>query len=102
MSIDTLVEWHYTPNEYRIAQEIFKKLQPEWFTDLNCYIHLATMSKKPDDRKYGMIQLHNYVISHCSDLGETLYHMYANIYMCIKRMNEKEYDIKIVNGDIIS
>mgnify|MGYP006303218415 CR=1 FL=1 len=84
MSLDDAVHKHFDALEYKTADQVFKTLKPVWHDTLHSYFSQAEHGDSPRKRKEGLEQYKLYLEARKYDIGEPLYSMYCNYYLCLK------------------
>ena len=86
MTLENIVHKHYKPIEYKTAMRVFNELEPNKKSFLDYNIYKAEHSKYKYQKEEGFKQVEYYLSSHKYDLGDTIYSMYCNIYLSLKKI----------------
>ena len=88
MSLDDIIgHVHYDPLEYHTADDVFKALSPHLRSKLQRLFHKAEHHKFKERRPYYLEKYAELVEEKKKYLGEPLYSMYRNMYLCLKSIS---------------
>jgi hypothetical protein len=85
MDIEELIHKHFNPMEYSLGLKIFEEIFPDKKDELDRTIRRYYASKIIDIKDVRLWEFNEKLQEYASDIGNTLFSIYNNIYIIAKK-----------------
>ena len=77
---------HYEPLEYKAGMQVFGEIMPDTKETLDSLVHSIEYGEEKSTQRLNLDLLKDYCHEHRHEIGDTIFHMYMNYYICLENL----------------